>query len=718
MASGMGTTTKETSLPFRPTARILQLLGDELIASARLAVFELVKNSYDADATRVTVRLDVRSRQAPTITITDDGTGMTLQILESVWLVPGNDHRQQQKKTLLRTPRHNRLPIGEKGLGRFAAHKLGNQITLVTRAKGNDECVVEIDWNELIAHQYLEDALVTITTREPELFTGEATGTRIQISDLRIEWTRGEIRRLHNQITSICSPFEESDDFQAVLEVPGNENMVAGLPDVPTILNRALWRFSFHLEDGILEWKYSCRRVPGLNNEAREKHIMNERLQLPSSNQEGKREKLFADESTTEGIGPVKGEFYAYDRDPNILKQLPDQQAITRYLDEAGGVRVYRDGIRVYNYGEQGDDWLGLDLRRVNVPSRRISRNIILGAVHLSLEHSPALVEKTNREGFVDTDASSRLRSIVLGSLGILENERFTDKVKIVRAPNSLKTGQTPTRPTSIEGLLDAIRREFERVGVRNQTVNSCLERIRRYHHEMQETLLPAGMSGMNLAVVFHEVERGVRTLHQALLGGADMDNLTRQAGDLAETLDGFSLLLRRNSQERHAAKELIETALRINTLRLDYHRINVDCPSLDGDDAGFHSRFAFNLVLGAVNNLIDNALHWLRSRWPDRPATREVSERKLYIGVSRDFAGGPAIVVADNGSGFQDDDPELLTRPFFTRKTEGMGLGLYYTSLAMELQGGQLAFPSPGEVELPEGFDGAVVALIFKEDK
>ena len=102
MASGMGTTTKETSLPFRPTARILQLLGDELIASARLAVFELVKNSYDADATRVTVRLDVRSRQAPTITITDDGTGMTLQILESVWLVPGNDHRQQQKKTLLR----------------------------------------------------------------------------------------------------------------------------------------------------------------------------------------------------------------------------------------------------------------------------------------------------------------------------------------------------------------------------------------------------------------------------------------------------------------------------------------------------------------------------------------------------------------------------------------------------------------------------------------
>ena len=716
MIDEMETTTKETSRPFRPTARILQLLGDELIASARLAVFELVKNAYDADASRVTVRLDTRSKQSSTITITDDGTGMTLNILESVWLVPGNDHRQRQRKTLLRTPRHNRLPIGEKGLGRFAAHKLGNRISLVTRAKDNNECVVDIDWNDLIAHQYLEDALVTITTREPALFKGEATGTRIQISDLRSDWTRGEIRRLHNQITSICSPFEENDDFQAVLEVPGNERMVADLPDVPAILNRALWKFSFHLKGGTFEWTYSCRRVPGLNNEAREKSIMNERLQLPMSMRGSSRSNLFADESTTEGIGPVRGEFYAYDRDPNILKQLPDQQAITRYLDEAGGVRVYRDGIRVYNYGEQGDDWLGLDLRRVNVPTRRISRNIILGAVHLSLEHSPELVEKTNREGFVDNDASSRLRSIVLGALGVLENERYIDKLNIVRASDPLTPHQTPTHPASIEGLIDAIRRELDRLSIRDRTVNSCLERIRSYHLAMQETLLPAGMSGMNLAVVFHEVERGVRTLHQAIRGGADIHDLARQAGDLAETLDGFSLLLRRNSQERHNAKALIGTSLRINTLRLDYHRIRLVCPQLEADDAGFYSRFAFNLVLGALNNLIDNSLHWLRNRWPNRPPTREASERRLYIGVSRDFTEGPAIVVADSGPGFQGDDPEILTRPFFTRKTEGMGLGLYYTSLAMELQGGKLVFPRPSEVELPDGFDGAVVALIFKE--
>ena len=136
----------------------------------------------------------------------------------------------------------------------------------------------------------------------------------------------------------------------------------------------------------------------------------------------------------------------------------------------------------------------------------------------------------------------------------------------------------------------------------------------------------------------------------------------------------------------------------------------------MERDDDGFQSRFAFGLVLGALGNLIDNALYWLRVRWPDRPPDDELPERKLYMGISHDFEAGPAIVVADNGVGFQGDDPENLVRPFFTRKPEGMGLGLYYTNLAMELNGGQLVFPQPGEIDIPDGFDGAVVALILKE--
>ena len=134
-------------LQFKPRARLLQLLGDELIGSPRLAVFQFVKNAYDADATRVSVILADTDRSNVEIRIEDDGDGMTLATIRDIWLVPGHDHRARQRQALKRT-RLGRLPLGEKGLGRFAAHKLGNRIELVTRATGHDECVVSIDASE------------------------------------------------------------------------------------------------------------------------------------------------------------------------------------------------------------------------------------------------------------------------------------------------------------------------------------------------------------------------------------------------------------------------------------------------------------------------------------------------------------------------------------------------------------------------------------------
>ena len=515
------------SRAFRPTARLLQLLGDELIASPRLAVFELVKNSYDADATGATVVMHVNYGGKSTITVSDDGEGMTLDVLQSVWLVPGNNHRQQQRNELRRTKRHNRLPIGEKGLGRFAVHKLGNRIKLVTRARESDECVVEIDWNELTAHEYLEDALVTIVTRPPEIFVGDSTGTQVQVSDLRNEWTRGEVRRLHNQITSICSPFEQSGDFQAVLNVPGNERWTEDLPDVSEILNRAFWKFTFRLREGKFDCEYEFRSIPGVDVRRRVASRSEDRLGIPMPQNEGRnRQREFADQSTTQGIGPVSGVFYVYDRDRPILARLPDQQAITRYLDEFGGVRVYRDGIRVYNYGEQGDDWLGLDLRRVNSPTRRVSRNIVLGAVHLSLADSPELIEKTNREGFVDNDGSQQLRRIVLGALNAFESERYIDKEKIREITNQGRSLSSE----GMDGLLAELRTELQKSGPLNRSVNSCLRRIQSHYNQMRETLLSAGMSGLTLSIIFHEVERGIRALRQAAAAGADMDGIARQA--------------------------------------------------------------------------------------------------------------------------------------------------------------------------------------------
>ena len=291
----------------------------------------------------------------------------------------------------------------------------------------------------------------------------------------------------------------------------------------------------------------------------------------------GWNKRLLPDRTVFEGIGPVTGEFYAYDRDREVRRRMPQIRLLESYLDETGGVRVYRDGIRVYNYGELGDDWLGLDLRRVNVPTRRISRNIILGAIHLSLKESTDLVEKTNREGFVENEPCQQLRRIVLGALATLETERQFDKERIRQLT------EKPDDPVAvrIEKPIQALRRELERQGVQEK-FESYVAKIEQDYQSMQETLLTAGMSGLNLAVVFHEVERGVRALHQVISEGADMDSAALQARDLMRLLDGFATLLRRDSKQQHSGRKLLDAARRFNMLRFP----TSSCPTRVSGDA------------------------------------------------------------------------------------------------------------------------------------
>lgn len=704
-------------LPFRPRARLLQLLGDQLIGTPRLAVFELVKNAYDADAETVTVTLEGLSSLDPTIVVEDNGDGMALSTIRDIWLVPAHDHRDIQRRAVKRT-RLNRLPLGEKGLGRFAVHKLGDEIELVTRARDQPECVVRIDWSSMIEKEFLSDAEVTVETRDPEVFTDQRTGTRITVRRLReLVWTRGEVRRLLRQITSIASPFtSRSDRFEANLRVPDHPDWVAGVPDVDVLRQRAPWHFTFKFENGLLEWSYEFRGVTGIKLASRQKGESGQLMQIApdrDADRQGedrsaapkRSRRITADESLTEGIGSVSGEFYVFDRDREILSRLGDSQLIQNFLDENGGVRVYRDSIRVYNYGEPGDDWLGLDLRRVNTPTRNISRNIVVGAIDLDLEHSWQLTEKTNREGFVENDAYHRLRRVVLGALAILEIERKIDKDNIRALTGKGKDLEVANIEQPLQALRDAARRHHL-----SDELDPLINKAEKNYSEMRETMLRAGLSGMGLAIVFHEIEQGVRVLHDAIESGGALSSVQVQARELVRILDGFSELLRKGDRRPNKIKHLIQRARDINRVRFRNHGVTLVCPALDESAPDLERTFAFGLILGALNNLLDNAFYWLQVRWPDDQITEE---RKIYIGFELDFPGGPAIIVADNGPGFQDD-PDRLTRPFFSRRPDGMGVGLYYANMVMELNGGRLAFPDAAEADVPDGFDGAVLALVF----
>lgn len=704
--------------PFRPRARLLQILGDQLISSPRLAVFELVKNAYDADASEVTVTLGDLSGDAPSITVQDDGYGMPFETVRDIWLVPADDHRERERESDQRSPKYGRLPLGEKGVGRFAVHKLGETIQLVTRAAGRLECVVEIDWRDLMRSHLLEDARVNVFEREPEVFTQSKTGTRITILNLReAEWTRRDVRDLWRQLTSIASPFRKRKDrFDIRLEAPGREAWLKDLPDVTALMKRAPWRFKFSFDGSQFTYTYEFRGVPGVSVQAR-KVTRSEPLQtwrdvepddLAPGDEPRRRkvEKVVADTQSIRGIGPVSGEFYVYDRDREVISKYAESRLIERFLDQNGGVRVYRDDMRVYNYGEVDDDWLGLDIRRVNTPTKNISRNIIVGAVDLTLAASTQLQEQTNREGFVTNSAYRRLRQLVLGAVAVLEAERQSDKRKL-----RLATGRAPEGPEGIAKPIDQLRRVARQNGV-HEALEPSIRRIEKEYEELRSNFLRAGLSNVGLAVVFHEVERGVGVLHRTIEAGGSVEQLRLQSGQLQAVLEQSTRLLRKSEREVGSLRDLVVAARDLSLVRFRVHEVRLVCPPLEDKCPDAKAVFAFNLALGALTNLIDNAIYWLQVAIPE--GVPEKRARQLYINIIPDWEGGPAIVVADNGSGFLDPAEEVV-QPFFSRRPDGMGLGLYYANMVMQLNDGRLEFPGDDYVDVPGQFTGALVALVFK---
>ena len=698
--------------PFRARARLLALLGDQLIGSDQLAVFELVKNAYDADAAKVKVTLNGVDGDDPTIEVVDDGEGMTLATIRDIWLEPASDHREVQRNEKHRTRRFRRLPLGEKGVGRFAVHKLGRRIDLITRPRGEKvEYLVTLDWDALTAVRYLDQTRVRIRSRPAAFFTrakGRALfGTCILISNLRrAHWRRGEARQLQRSITAISSPFKTNDKFSADLEIPEHPEWLEGLPDVDALIGLAPWRFDFTVDaSGRLTWDYKFtspmpKRVEG-------RHVAEKADKLLLDRPPGQRASPVADKAAMAGIGPLKGQLIAYDRDRKILAMLPQSQTVRDFLDQQGGVRVYRDGVRVYNYGEPGDDWLQLDMRRVNRPAQRLSRNIVIAAINLDLERSTGLREKTNREGFDENEVFGRFKSVVTGVIHKFEVERNSDKERLKRILDDTAEREIVLVETPLRLLRDAVLTSPDR-----QRLLPLVERVDSEFQEMRDLLLRAGMQGLNLAVVIHEVEKGIREVYEAVRSKASPEILEARSRNLMSLIESIGGLLREKAKDGADLRELVHGMAEINIRRFRRHQVRVtyDLPGDEREPLRVAGSSA--LLQNVLVNLVDNAIYWLRVRWPDQREGAPLV-RRIHVAYTEDLPGGPALVIADNGPGFEDQ-PEVLTKPFFTRRPDGIGLGLYYASLAMALANGALLFPDRDELELPEGLNGAVVAMQF----
>lgn len=247
-------------IAFRPQARLLSLLGEQLISDQAVGLVELVKNAYDADATRVEIELlGLTSPETTRIVIRDNGFGMTRKDIEQKWLSPAVSHKERQNKTKQRTPL-GRLPIGEKGVGRFAVQQLGHKFQMVSRSAYSLEVVVEINWDDFDREDtYLEDVTVVLYEREPLLFAEEETGTFLIIEQARTLWTESLIAKVQRALRRLQSPHQEQGkvDFHIVFRCPD----FSAYQNISNsdILEHAHYTFAGLItKEGQLDYEYSC----------------------------------------------------------------------------------------------------------------------------------------------------------------------------------------------------------------------------------------------------------------------------------------------------------------------------------------------------------------------------------------------------------------------------------------------------------------------------
>jgi signal transduction histidine kinase len=492
---------------------------------------------------------------------------------------------------------------------------------------------------------------------------------------------------------AIRSPFEGPNDFDADLRMEPDRGWFDGLLDVGEVLDLAPFRATGILRNGTLRYEYSFQPPPSLD---RVDGRVASRV-MPISIRDPELQRLSKKWS---GIGAARLDLYVFDREPQILAATTqDRAGLKEFLDNNGGVRVYRDGVRVYNYGEPENDWLDLGGQRVNVPSRRIGNNQVIGAVSLSLAESGGLVEKTNREGFVENPTYELFRESVAFAIRQIEADRNEDKSRMRIAYSGRR------RQPVIEDLADL--RDRLHGNPDEADLAPYIDRIERQFRDVQERLLTAAGAGLSMAMVVHQLEKGVAELTKALDRDVEVERIRQLAVHLEEMIDGLSYLTRRSGMSQETAATLVRYALFNTEYRLEYHKI-ASSNGLDTTDENFKTKCHRRLIIATLMNLIDNSIWWLRSRGRGK---------RIHLGTTDDIPGGATLFVADNGPGFVDP-PETLIEPFITRRPDGMGLGLYLANEVMKVHRGRLVFPEPGDLELPSGINGAIVGLQFPEAK
>jgi hypothetical protein len=518
-------------------------------------------------------------------------------------------------------------------------------------------------------------------------------GTFIKIAHLHSRWTPALARAVHQALSRLVSPFAEErgvgDGFKIFLEVPDNLGPHSGAVTSADLLQQSHYSLSAEVAaDGQATVLLTLKDQSEYEKE----------LTLSPS---GDGELL--------KCGPFEVFLHVWDRDADSMASLAEhfggRKLARDALDAASGVSIYRDEFRVLPYGEIGDDWLGLDARRVQNPTLRLSNNQIVGYVLIGRDANPDLVDQSNRERLVETPALADLREAVKQLLGVIEQKRFDLRPRqpkksrgslfdpIDLEPLREAVSELAPHDDRIQGLVDKAQSDFD------EQLKYAGEALSRYHR--------LATLGRLTDMVVHELAQPIFAIRQtASLSMAKLADLPSEAqNDILEDIDAsFSKIkdqadiantvVRRiepfgGRQRGRPANHIVEDAIRdtidLLSTQISTAKAKIDLPATTHQVTIDRGEFQEILI-----NLLDNSLYWLKKS--------EAASKEISVSVERNDDGSLSIIVEDSGPGVLDEYRDLIFQPYFSTKADGVGLGLAIAGEIVEdYYGGSLELLPPG---------------------
>lgn len=395
------------SLKWRFDVSTFRLIGRDLITDRITALFELVKNCYDANAQNVLVEFNNvgAGEVGSMITIADDGYGMSFADIRDKWMVIGTSSK---KKDPVSPKPFCRRCVGEKGIGRFAVDKLGDKVRMITKKAGESQWLnVEINWADYYNHSAESNNLILFTDIENIYYYTKAddpseSGTKLIISNIRDVWTKSDIKRFMSEVAKIVSPYAllnySFDVYVKAVQYDINQKATRDFSDV----NIATLNFSLSFDD-------KHQQTAEFDEKIGEMSI----ISIP-----------------VKSFGGIKMRLYYFDEAARkkYRREFPNNQ-----ID---GIKIYRDGIITTPFAENEEDAdkkrdiLGIDKRLWQDIFSRVSTREVIGIVDITRDGNPQIIDATNRQDFVDNQEYRDLKDFIILQLSAVQQFKIFSREK------------------------------------------------------------------------------------------------------------------------------------------------------------------------------------------------------------------------------------------------------------------------------------------------